>query len=287
MPTVPVPVTRVAVSLLLLVLLCTGPALEFTAKSLAITVDAGGDATAVFRYELEGFVENAIPTSLLEEEMKKGLSTSSEPPEVVSFDRSEATLLMRGFAQRSATEDGTEYLTATMDFTRAEIALKESALSAIVSADFTPQVTTVLFPDGYRQEYSDQSALPAIRHTVIDPARAAAKTAVPANGILHVTSTPSLARVFLDAGEIGNTPVVLSGIVPGPHTIRLEREGYVAAVQEVSVEPGANTTVSVTLLPETDGDDSGSGGFPHLPGFSAISACISLALGAALLLFKR
>ena len=56
------------------------PAYAFTADSLDITVSENGDAIATFRFTLEGIIENAIPQSVLEEELKKGLTTSSEPP---------------------------------------------------------------------------------------------------------------------------------------------------------------------------------------------------------------
>jgi hypothetical protein len=71
-----------------LVLFITGPAAAFEANSLDITVDESGDAVATFRFTLEGFIENAIPQSMLEEELLKGLGTSFEPPELISMDRS-------------------------------------------------------------------------------------------------------------------------------------------------------------------------------------------------------
>ncbi|HEX3001303.1 MAG TPA: hypothetical protein VHN82_02880, partial [Methanoregula sp.] len=63
------------------------PVLAFTANSLDITVNKGGDATATFRFTLEGLIENAIPQSILEEQLIKGLSSSAEPPTLISMDR--------------------------------------------------------------------------------------------------------------------------------------------------------------------------------------------------------
>ena len=37
----------------------------------------------------------------------------------------------------------------SMDFTKAEIALKNSAVSSVISADFSPKKVTVTFPDNY------------------------------------------------------------------------------------------------------------------------------------------
>jgi len=160
-------------------LMCPGAA--FTADSLVITVASDGDATAVFDYTLEGFIENAIPEAVLEEELVKGLSTSTDPPEVIAFSRSGATLRLKDFAQLSNTPTGTEYLTTSMDFSKAEIALQDSAVSSVITADFTPQTTTVNFPDGYTKSFTDSSTLPSIRHVVIDPSKKADT----------VTTTPS------------------------------------------------------------------------------------------------
>ncbi|OPY36844.1 MAG: PEGA domain protein [Methanoregula sp. PtaU1.Bin051] len=257
----------------------TVPAAAFTAQSLTITVDKDGDASAVFRYLLEGPVENAIPESMLQEELVKGLATSSEPPEVVTFDRSGAMLLMKKFAQVSETDTGTEYLTASMDFSRAQIALKESALSYIISADFSPQTTTVIFPDGYQREFADSPTLPSIRHTVIDPAKQAGSAE--ATGTVRVTSSPSKARILLDSVYIGNSPGYFTEIAPGEHTVTLELEGYLSTSRKVIVEGGRNTTVSVVLSYDESAVPADAGHGPGVPGFTAILAGLSIAAALA------
>jgi len=165
----------------LCIVLLVFPASAFTAQSLTITVEKNGNATAVFQYALEGFVENAIPESVLKEELVKGLATSDEPPEVTAFDKSGATLSMKKFARLSDTATGTEYVTASMNFSVAEEALKESSVSSLITADFTPRTTTVIFPDGYREVFTDSSLLPSLRHVVIDPEKMAAANATAQN----------------------------------------------------------------------------------------------------------
>jgi len=161
---------RFCIALACIVLLAA-PSMAFTAQSMTITVEKSGDATAVFRYTLEGFIENSIPESVLQDEVVKGLSTSSEPPEVLAFDKSGATLRMKQFATLSDTPTGTEYLTGSINFSKAEDALKQSSLSSMISADFSPQTATVTFPDGYKEEFSNVAVLPSIRHVVIDPTK--------------------------------------------------------------------------------------------------------------------
>jgi hypothetical protein len=45
-------------------------------------------------------------------------------------------------------------------------------------------------------------------------------------GELEVKSKPSGAKVYMDGKEAGETPVILSGVVPGRHQIRVIKEGY-------------------------------------------------------------
>lgn len=201
------------VPVVLCILLAVSPGAAFTAESLTITVKTDGDARAEFDYTLEGLIENAIPESMLEEELVKGLSTSDEPPEVIAFDKSGATLLLKNFAQLSDTSTGTEYLTASMDFSKAEIALQDSAVSSVITADFTPQITTVIFPDGYNKVFTDSSTLPSIRHVVVDPlknAEAATTAATPALKIKTRATVKStmVATPAAVAPAADDTPVV-------------------------------------------------------------------------------
>jgi hypothetical protein len=250
------------------------PAHAFTANSLNITVEKNGDATATFRFTLEGIIENAIPQSMLEEELKKGLTTSSEPPELKSMDKSGAVLLLKKFADTSDVPTGTEYRTATMDFKKAEVALQNSALSGAVSADFSPATVVLTFPDSYRREFANVDVLPAVFHTVEDPAKiaaaqaaanaqagatpAAAVTAAPAvTGAMNVTSTPLNVKVYIDANYAGEAPSVFPDIPPGTHTVEFRKEGFEPVQKNVTILTGKTTNVMVVLkyiplaIPET------------------------------------
>jgi hypothetical protein len=273
------------------------PAHAFTANSLDITVDEKGDAIATFRFTLEGIIENAIPQSVLEEELKKGLTTSSEPPELKSMDKSSAVLLMKGFADTSDVPTGKEYRTATMDFKKAEIALQNSALSSAVSADFSPEKITLTFPDSYKKEYTNVDVLPAVFHTVEDPAKVAALaaaqvqasngsaaapgvTAAPAStGSINVTSSPQNVKVFLDAGYIGESPAVFPEIAPGTHAMEFSKDGFSTIRKNVTVNAGRTTNVMVVLtyIPPTATEDTSS--FPWVPLLVVIIGLAVIATG--------
>jgi hypothetical protein len=233
------------------------PAYAFTANSLDITVNENGDAIATFHYTLEGIIENSIPQSVLEEELKKGLTTSSEPPELKSMDRSGAVLVMKKFADTYAVPTGTEYLTATLDFKKAEAALQNSALSSVVAADFSPEKIVLTFPDSYQREFSNVDVLPAVSHTVADPAKIAALTQAQASpgatlipggkGSMNVTSSPLNVKVYLDSRYIGEAPSVFPDIASGIHTIVFSKDGFASLKKNVTINEGKITNIMVVL----------------------------------------
>jgi hypothetical protein len=271
----------------------------FTANSLDITIDKNGDALASFHFTLEGIIENSIPQSILEEELKKGLTTSSNPPVLQSMDRSSAVLVMKNFADTSDVPTGTNYLTASMDFRKAQIALQNSELSSVVSADFSPKKVTITFPDSYTREFSNVDSLPAVAHVVIDPSKTPLSTATPgiaalpdapstpgtaapsaATGSMNVTSTPTGVKVFLDSGYIGEAPAVFTGITSGTHTVGFSEDDFESISKNVTIIAGKTTNVLVVLRyipPATTPDDTSSS--PGIAWLGVLIVLIAIAGG--------
>jgi hypothetical protein len=68
-------------------------------------------------------------------------------------------------------------------------------------------------------------------------------------GEIKLTSTPSGAKVFLDAGQyIGKTPLTINKVSPGKHKVTLVLADYEKCVQEVDVIAGKVIDVSATLV---------------------------------------
>jgi len=264
------------------VLLLAGTASAFTANSLDITIDKNGDATAVFSFTLDGVIENAIPQSVLEDQLVKGLGGGSDST-LVSMDRSSATLLMKNFAGVKEVAQGTEYMTGSMDFKKAEIALQNSAVSTVITADFSPSRITVTFPDAYARTFSDVDALPGLTHTVIDPAKAVSSQASSA-GSIQVTATPGDAEVWIDGVYQGNAPQTFSDITAGSHVLEFKKAGYVAVSKDVNVTAGKTLKVSVVLATDTSATVPAT---PSSPGFGWIAATAALAGGAARVYITR
>jgi len=265
------------------VLLLFSPVSAFTANSLDITVDKGGDATAVFTFTLDGVIENAIPQSMLEEQLVNGLSSSTEPPTLISMDRSSATLLMKNFAGVKDVETGTEYQTGSMDFKKADIALKNSAVSTVITADFSPSRITVTFPDKYARTFSDVDALPALTHTVVDAAKASAAAKAATTGAIQVTASPANAEVWIDGVYQGNAPQTFSDLAPGTHALEFRKSGYSPITKSVNVTGGKTLKVSVVLVT----DASAVQETPASPGFGGMAAGVALTAGSVLLYINR
>jgi hypothetical protein len=72
----------------------------------------------------------------------------------------------------------------------------------------------------------------------------------PLTGSVSVSSDPCGANVYLDGAYEGMTPKTISGVLPGPHTIRLEKTDYKDYLLEsVSVEAETTTPITAQLTP--------------------------------------
>ena len=69
----------------------------------------------------------------------------------------------------------------------------------------------------------------------------------PIMGRLMVSSTPSLAKLFIDGEEVGETPKVINQILIGEHTVRIEKAGCAPVSRTVTIEEGKTFTLEEKL----------------------------------------
>jgi hypothetical protein len=71
-------------------------------------------------------------------------------------------------------------------------------------------------------------------------------------GAVRVVSETRGALVYLDEAFMGSSPVRRDGVEPGPHRLRVEKEGHVGWAKEVDVPAGSTLEIKVPLaaLPE-------------------------------------
>jgi len=145
------------------------PVQAFTAKSLTITLQPDGDAEMNMQYELSLFEQSAVFFQIADpsRELKKAFDTNSdEPVTVLEATSSSAILLVPGFAEISSTGDTTTMTTPRVSFEKAQLVMQSYWFAPLVSPDFSPGVTLVRFPDGYRTVYYDALAIPSISHVI-------------------------------------------------------------------------------------------------------------------------
>lgn len=76
-------------------------------------------------------------------------------------------------------------------------------------------------------------------------------TTTPAGGVLMVGSVPSGASAYVDGTLKGTTPLTLSSIPIGSHTVTFRKAGYSDFTTTVTVTAGAIAKVTGTLVPVT------------------------------------
>lgn len=90
--------------------------------------------------------------------------------------------------------------------------------------------------------------------------------AAPSTGEIFVASSPSSGGVSLDGTYMGKTPILLEGLAPGAHLLRVGKSGYESHEELVQVFQGLTTPVTFTLSEdEWDGLSSAFAASPSSP----------------------
>jgi hypothetical protein len=126
--------------------------------------------------------------------------------------------------------------------------------SVTVNGDYrgkTPLLVSGLSPSTYTVTFSRPGFGEMYAQVIVQGGRNSEVIANlrPETGSLLVNSTPPGARVLLDGTFAGLSPVDLENTTAGNHTVTLEKDGYVTAARQVSLDAGQTTTVEVALVP--------------------------------------
>jgi hypothetical protein len=68
-------------------------------------------------------------------------------------------------------------------------------------------------------------------------------------GTLEIVSNPPNAPVYVDSQYRGMTPLILSDIPPGKHTLELRMNGFETWTTNGTMDDGEHVLVEVTLVP--------------------------------------
>jgi len=143
------------------------PVQGFTAKSLTITLAPDGDAQLDMQYDLSFIEQTAVFFKIADPaaELKCAFdSHSSEPVTVPKAASSSALVLIPAFADVKTGTDNVTMVTPALSFARAQQVMDGYWFAPLISPDFSPGITTVIFPDGHKATYYDELTMPSITH---------------------------------------------------------------------------------------------------------------------------
>lgn len=143
------------------------PVQAFTVKSLTMTIAPDGDAQVDIHYDLTLFEEGAIFFRISDPaaELKKAFDTNSRKPVTVTqATGSSAQVIIPSFAAVETDQKGTTMVTPSVSFERAQKVLDQYWFAPLISPDFSPDITTIIFPDGYQVRFDNLLVIPSVAH---------------------------------------------------------------------------------------------------------------------------
>ena len=143
------------------------PVEAFTVKSLTMTLAPDGDAQVDMQYDLTLFEEGAIFFRISDPaaELKKAFDTNSKHPVTVTqATGSSARVLIPSFASISTEADTITMVSPSISFEKAQSVLDQYWFAPLISPDFSPDLTTIIFPDGYQTNFYNLLVIPSVPH---------------------------------------------------------------------------------------------------------------------------
>lgn len=154
---------------LLVLLFAVMPVQAFTARSLTITLSDQGDAVAEMQYDLSLLEQTAVFFRITDPaaELKKAFDANTlYPVTVPKATSSSATVIIRSFATASGEGSSLTMISPAVSFEKAQRVLDQYWFAPLLSPDFSPAITTIIFPDGYQETFNNVLAIPSIEHAM-------------------------------------------------------------------------------------------------------------------------
>jgi hypothetical protein len=145
------------------------PAQAFTIKTLTINLGQSGDAQVDLQYQLSlpeqigVFLHLADPSAELQSALDQNLNKQVT---VERADISSADIIVPSFATVSGSPGALIMATPAFSLAQAQAVVEKYWFAPLISPDFTPQVTTITFPDGYTDTLYNQISIPAVIHVL-------------------------------------------------------------------------------------------------------------------------
>ncbi len=155
------------VAALLVILTLSVPAGAMTADTLIIRLADDGRADITFTYSLSWYEHFAVYLRMVNpaKELKSALERNfRKPVDVTSIDSGRVDLSIEEFATIKTLQGQRVLYTPEISFLEAKKILENYWFAPLVSADFSPSVTTLRFPDGQAATFHDALIIPPQSH---------------------------------------------------------------------------------------------------------------------------
>jgi hypothetical protein len=143
------------------------PASAFTMNSLTIAVDGNGDARIAMTYDLSLVEQSAVFLRIADPsaQLKSAFDAGGFPTvTVIQATSSSAEIVIPSFAAVTTSNGISTMTTPPLSFEHAQEILNSYWFAPLVSPDFSPSITTITFPDGYKATYYDRISIPSTTH---------------------------------------------------------------------------------------------------------------------------
>lgn len=161
------PAYILGVAVLLVLLTLSIPAGAMTADTLTVRLAEDGRAEITFTYRLSWYEHFAVYLRMVNpaDELKSALERNFQKPvNVTSIDSGRVDLSIEQFAAVRTLQGQSVLYTPEISFMEAEKILKNYWFAPLVSADFSPSLTTLRFPDGQTLTFDDALVIPPQSH---------------------------------------------------------------------------------------------------------------------------
>jgi hypothetical protein len=155
------------------------------------------------------------------------------------------------YINQSAPSTGSFYLTSDPSGARIYLDGSYRGTTSMLLSGLTTGSHVIRFSQSGYNDYSTAATVYA------GQIRAVSVTLIPVTpdpdetGSLSLASSPAGADVYIDGAYRGITPVTLSGLTTGSHTVIMSQSGYTDYSTTVTMYAGQTRTVSVTLIPSS------------------------------------
>lgn len=145
------------------------PAQALTIDTLAVSLDTNGGAQVGIVYELTLAEQAAVFFHIADpaQELERALSENlGRPVTVQDADYTSADVTIPSFASVVTVDGSRTIVMPAFSLENAQQAMERYWFAPLASPDFSPETTTVIFPDGYSRTFSNLISFPSITHTL-------------------------------------------------------------------------------------------------------------------------